>query len=40
MQTVMSLELEVLEELTLLTIRILLLRDNEYRNCLLSLKTN
>ena len=36
----MSLELEVLEELTLLTIRILLLGDEEYINGFFSLKTN
>ena len=36
----MSLELEVLEELTLLTMRILLLGDKEYINGLFSIKTN
>ena len=36
----MSLELEVLEELTLLTIRTLLLGDKEFINGFFSLKTN
>ena len=40
LQIVMSLELEVVEELTLLTIRILLLGDKEYINGLFSSKTN